>query len=100
MKNSGSDGVKHDDGKPMWSLLPWEQMESVVKILTFGAKKYKADNWRIVADGEKRYLNAALRHICAIQKGESDDGETGQSHYAHAICSLLFAFWHNSGKKS
>lgn len=32
-------GVKADKDKPMWSLMPWEQLSKVVDILTFGAKK-------------------------------------------------------------
>ena len=91
-------GMKHDAGKPLWWLLPWEEIEDVVKILTFGAKKYKPNNWRKVDGGEERYLNAALRHISAIGKGEYLDKETKSPHYAHAICSLLFAFWHSRGR--
>lgn len=89
-------GTKHDAEKPRWLLLPWEQLEEVVKVLTFGAKKYKPYNWQQVENGQERYLNAALRHIAAIGKSEHTDPETGLSHYAHAICSLLFAFWHSA----
>ena len=88
-------GTKHDQEKPRWSLLPWEQLEEVVKVLTFGAQKYEAYNWQKVKQGKDRYMNAALRHIAALGKGEHVDPETGLSHYAHAICSLLFSFWHS-----
>ena len=91
-------GLKNDAWKPMWSLLPWAELEEVVKVLTFGAKKYKAENWRYVPRGRARYTDAALRHLAAIGKGEALDSETGLSHYAHAICSLLFAFWHSRRK--
>lgn len=93
------EGVKHDKDKAMWSLLPWPEIEEVVRVLTFGAKKYKRDNWRKVEDGERRYLDAALRHVSAIGRDEKDDEETGLSHYAHAIASLLFAFWHSKQEK-
>ena len=86
-------GQKLDSGKPMWSLLPWVEIDSVVRVLTFGAKKYGAENWKRVKEGETRYFNAALRHLVAVQRGELIDKETGEPHYAHAICSLLFCFW-------
>ena len=91
-------GLKNDYGKPMWGLLPWLEMAGVVNVLTFGAKKYKPHNWQKVKDGERRYFDAALRHISAIGMGETNDQESGCNHYAHAICSLLFAFWHSRRK--
>lgn len=33
-------GVKKDEGKLRWSLLPWDAVEEVVKVLMFGANKY------------------------------------------------------------
>lgn len=85
----------------MWDLLPWAEAEEVIKVLTFGAKKYAPENWKKVQNGEKRYRAAALRHLSAIGQGIQKDGETGLTHYSHAICSLLFAAWHskNKGKK-
>jgi hypothetical protein len=90
------EGQKFDGEKPRWVLLPWAQVEEVVKVLTFGAKKYAPNNWQKVEDGESRYLSACFRHTTAILRGEKIDPETGLSHYAHAICSLLFAFWHSN----
>lgn len=91
-------GRKHDAGKPMWRLLPWAELEEVVKTLNFGAKKYGVDNWKSVRDGERRYQDAALRHVKAILVGDRRDKDTGTSHYANAIASLLFAFWHSRNK--
>ena len=34
-------GMKFDDGKPMWRLLPFRELREVVDILTFGVKKYR-----------------------------------------------------------
>lgn len=33
-------GVKKDEGKLRWSLLPWDALEAVVRVLMFGANKY------------------------------------------------------------
>ncbi len=83
-------GRKDDASKPDWSLLPLKATEEVVKVLTFGAKKYARDNWQVVPDGENRYLSAALRHLASHQAGERADAESGESHLAHAACCVLF----------
>ena len=90
------DGVKHDSGKDEWTLLPWPQLQPVVRVLMFGAKKYSVDNWKKVLGGPDRYINAALRHIVAHTNGERQDNESGEAHLAHAVCSLLFAMYHDT----
>jgi len=83
-------GKKYDGGKPKLYLLPPKSINEVGKVLTFGAEKYDAHNWRKVEDLQNRYTSAALRHIFAHVDGEDVDEETGLSHLAHAICCLMF----------
>ena len=83
-------GSKYDAGKPRWDLLPWGEVEQVVKVLTYGAKKYSDNNWVHVENPRRRYFAAAMRHTTAWFMGEKNDAETGCSHLAHAICCLLF----------
>jgi len=91
------EGVKHDTDKLNWSLVPWESMKEVLKVLMFGAKKYPAaDNWKKVDNGAERYWEAAMRHIIDIQTGEEEDPESGLSHAAHAVCCLLFYLYFKS----
>ena len=85
-----SEGRKYDGEKPQLYLLPPQSITEVGKVLTFGAKKYDAHNWRKVDDLQNRYSSAALRHIFAHMDGEELDEETGYSHLAHAMCCLLF----------
>lgn len=92
-------GRKDDQDKPAWSLLPVHEVEDTVKVLTFGRRKYAAWNWQRVENGEERYKDAARRHLAEIDKGVKKDPETGFPHYAHAICSLLFAFWHSRNRR-
>ena len=33
-------GRKNDQGKLRWSLVPWDGLEGVVKVLDYGAAKY------------------------------------------------------------
>ena len=93
--DSGKLGVKFDKDKPKWNLLPWSEVEDVVKVLTFGAKKYAPDNWKFVDDANNRYMDAAMRHLVAHQQGDVYDNESGESHIAHAMCCLLFMLWHD-----
>ena len=83
-------GSKHDSGKPLMGAVPPNALLAVARVLTFGAEKYGRDNWRQVANAETRYLDAALRHLNAYQRGELADPESGESHLAHAVCSLMF----------
>jgi hypothetical protein len=93
MKNEspiGHVGPKFDKEKPDYTLLPWDAVEDVVRVLDFGAKKYARDNWKYVDDAHNRYLAAAFRHMSAYAQGEQTDAETGLSHMAHAACCVLF----------
>lgn len=86
-------GVKHDQEKVEWALLPWRELNQVAKVLTFGARKYSPNNWMHVPAAERRYFDAAMRHITARQRGEINDKETRLPHLAHAVCCLLFWAW-------
>ena len=83
-------GVKYDNDKPQWSLLPFKALKEVVDVLTYGAKKYAPDNWKKVPNAKQRYIDAGFRHFTAYAAGEKLDPETGKSHLAHAICCLLY----------
>lgn len=86
-------GLKFDDDKLRWDLLPLQPIEDVVKVLTFGAAKYGPNNWQQVKDAKDRYFAALMRHIVAHRSGEENDAESGISHIAHAICNLVFLDW-------
>lgn len=83
--------MKFDTGKLDWSLLPYEALEEVVKVLEYGKHKYAAHNWS--SNGGFKYtrvFNALMRHTLAFMRGEDKDPETGLSHIAHAACNILF----------
>ena len=82
-------GVKYDQDKPQWTLVPFKALDEVVKVLTIGARKYAPDNWKKVPNARQRYIDAAFRHMSAYASGEKLDAETGKSHLAHAVCCLL-----------
>jgi hypothetical protein len=86
-------GVKWDDGKDRWDLVPWAQLRHVVAAISYGARKYSDDNWQRVEP--HRYRAAAMRHFSAFCEGERKDVESGLHHLAHAMCCLLFLLWHD-----
>jgi hypothetical protein len=84
--------LKFDDGKLDWSLLPWDTLEEIIKVLQFGAGKYSPWNWA-EGDGFKynRLFNSSMRHFIAwFWRREDKDPETGLSHIAHLGCNVLF----------
>ena len=86
-------GLKYDQEKLRWDLLPIEVIEEVVKVLTMGAKKYKDNNWQLVENGNERYYAAAMRHITEWRKGNKVDEESDLNHLSHAMCNLVFLMW-------
>jgi hypothetical protein len=93
-----SEGVKYDSEKPRMDLLIKNlalAVEEVVKVLTYGAKKYPdADNWKKLDDLERRYCGSSMRHEIAHNKGELIDPESDCYHLSHKICGDLFRLQH------
>jgi hypothetical protein len=85
-----SGGTKYDGEKVRLDLLSSFWVQSVGAVLTFGAKKYAAHNWR-KGIGISRLIAASLRHLFAFLGGENNDPETNLPHLAHASCCLMFA---------
>ena len=90
-----NEAVRDDSGKTNWSLMPFEALEEINKVLEFGATKYSANNWQ-EGTGFKysRVLNSLLRHVFAFMRGEDKDPESGLSHMAHAGCNVLFILYY------
>lgn len=85
-----STGRKDDAEKPRFDLIQFRALAAVVRVLTFGARKYAPDNWRLVPEPKRRYYAAALRHLTDWWLGQRLDPQSGEPHLAHAICCLNF----------
>ena len=81
--------MKFDTDKIRYDLVPPKAIKQLAEVLTFGAKKYKPNNWRNNTD-LSRYEGALLRHFEAYRMGEMLDEETGMPHLAHALTNLVF----------
>lgn len=74
--------IKHDNGKPMISLIDPKFIEGLATVMTQGANKYGRDNWKECKEPH-RYLDALLRHTLKYWDGEKVDTESGKSHLYH-----------------
>ena len=87
------EGIKYDQGKARYDLVPMYAEEEIAKVFTYGANKYNEaydeENWRKLDNRARRLYSATRRHIQAVQQGESYDAESGLHHYAHACSNLM-----------
>jgi hypothetical protein len=81
---------KKDQGKLRYSLLVWDFVKGMVEVMEFGAKKYSEDSWQILPDAERRYKDAAIRHLTS---DDATDAESGLSPLLHVACSCMFLWW-------
>ena len=93
------DGLKFDNNKLRWDLLPIEEIEECVKILTYGAGKYAPNNWRKVEDPIERYYAALMRHLVEWRKCNKIDEESGYNHLSHVLCNIVFLMWFDRRNK-
>ena len=84
-------GAKADKGKVLGGLLLdfAHALELVAEVGTHGAEKYSRGGWVAVQDGQQRYLDAAMRHLLKLGKGEQDDADSGLPHLAHIAWNFL-----------
>lgn len=91
-------GIKYDTDKPIMSLIPGEVELALAHVLTYGAKKYNAENWR-GGINYNRVLSACYRHLNAYRRGEEFDDESELPHLWHAVCNLAFLITYESDKE-
>lgn len=93
-KRAPERGMKLDDGKLDYSLVPVDVEAEFVAVLSYGAVKYERDNWMKVPDARNRYVAALRRHVAAFVAAEKTgavfDEETSLHHLAHAMCCTAF----------
>ncbi len=80
--------LRHNSGKPDYSLIPMAAMKEAAHVLEYGATKYAIDNWMKPTDWRVSYA-CLMRHMSAWQSGEDLDPESGRNHLGHAMCNIL-----------
>lgn len=82
-------GLRYDDGKTPYHLIPPELLEGVGQVLGFGAKKYAPRNWELGMDWS-RVFASLMRHAWKFWRGEKVDEETGLPHTWHMATNVAF----------
>jgi hypothetical protein len=86
--------VKQDGGKLRYDLMPFDALDKVAEVLTYGINKYPnpEQNWRVNSTPAdiKRFEAAMLRHISEWMQGNPIDEESKLSHMAHVVTNALF----------
>jgi hypothetical protein len=88
-KDIKPEGIKHDQQKIRWDLVPFDAVNEIAKVLTFGAEKYAARNWEKGMDWSRAF-GALQRHLTRWFHGQDKDKETRLTHLANAGCCLFF----------
>ena len=85
-------GMRFNEGKPRLSLVPFEFLQAVATVLTFGAVKYDAWNWTKGLSYTETY-DSLQRHLGAWLAREDTDEESGLHHLWHAGCNICFLIY-------
>jgi hypothetical protein len=83
--------MKYDGGKNL-AAIPFQDfpdaINELVKVCTFGARKYARSSWKDVSEAEVRYEDALARHFLS-QYVEAKDQESELYHKAHLAWNAL-----------
>lgn len=82
-------GLRYNDGKLRYDLVPEYAQKKYVEVLTLGSKKYRPRNWE-AGMSWSTVIASMKRHIAAFERGEDFDPETGLPHTAHIMCNAAF----------
>lgn len=93
------EGLKHDQDKLRFDLIPVKPLENLAEVYTIGAKKYAPRNWeKGISWG--RIFAAMMRHAWAWWRGEKYDPVDGQHHLASvAWCAFALMEYENTHKE-
>ena len=82
-------GIRKNAGKLKWHLVDYSSLESMVRVLEFGAEKYDSWNWT-KGLSVTEMCESLMRHTFAFMQGEDLDPETQLSHMGHVMCNAMF----------
>lgn len=99
--------IRHNAGKPDYTLIDYKSLEPMVRVLEFGAGKYERNNWRLGGPNSEKLkiLESLQRHIGelidAVNMGTPEiDHESHEHLIGHILCnSMFYSFYHVIGKE-
>ena len=91
--------IKADTDKTRVSLVDPMFIVGTAEVLTFGAKKYEANNWKKLPYNDiHRIKDSTMRHMMSYLDGEYIDEESGLAHLKHIACNIMFLLHHEEKK--
>lgn len=101
MESNEEKGLRYNEGKRKWSLVDFESLESMTRVLEYGAEKYtvKDNEGKVLRTGANNWkkgmvvsevTESLLRHTFALLRGEINDPESGLPHIGHMMCNCMF----------
>lgn len=90
-------GLRFNEGKLRWALVPQSSLSPMVRVLEFGAQKYDAHNWKKGLP-YTQVCESLKRHLDAFMEGEDNDPESGISHIGHIMCNAMFLSWYQQNR--
>lgn len=82
------EGLRYNEGKIRWDLLPFDALNEVAKVSTYGATKYAPRNWEKGLSWSSCFASF-MRHFYARCTGEIYDPESQCLHTAHMAWNAL-----------
>lgn len=89
--STDQNGIKDDNGKARFDLIPAHAIEALAELYATGAKKYDDRNWEKGLSWG-RVFAALMRHAWAWWRGEKKDPEDGQ-HHMTSVAWCAFALY-------
>lgn len=85
-------GTKYGAGKPQPSLVPYDAIAWLARVLEYGAAKYARGNWQKLDSEANRIklLDALERHVGEFKSGKAFDVESKMPVIAHVLCNAVF----------
>ena len=81
--------LRYNQGKVQWSLVDFQSLEPMVRVLEYGCKKYSRDNWKTGMPATQ-IIESMLRHTFKLLEGELVDEESLIEHIGHIQCNAMF----------
>ena len=91
-------GTRHNQGKPRWSLVHYDSLVPMIRVLEYGVDHYGIGNRQKGLDS-KEILESLQRHLAALMDGEEVDKESGLPHMGHIQANALFYNYFNKQKE-
>lgn len=81
--------LRYNQEKLKWTLIDFDSLEDMTRVLEFGSKKYSAHNWKQGLPTTE-IVESMMRHLHAYLRGENIDPESSLPHTGHILCNAMF----------